>query len=246
MSRLSSLFGSAEQRACSSCSGFCTLHLCTILARDPGGPYEAQRRRSRVATPRYAEAPQNRAISGDLGPRRAISGDLALSRAISGPRRAISGDLGASLARRHTCSKKEGPGWSHGAHVLARCAASLCAIFEALARAGEAAPRAARSSPSTPTPARTAHLQPSWGYSRAHAGPGGLPSPHLRRVRSVLRPLAPVHIACPPPKAGAKARSTAKAGARAKSTAWLVPRLKGSPLSLSSLSTLSTFSLSLP
>ena len=42
----------------------------------------------------------------DLGPRRAISGDLALSRAISGPRRAISGDLGASLARRHTCSKK--------------------------------------------------------------------------------------------------------------------------------------------
>ena len=53
---------------------------------------------------------------------RAISGDLGRSRAISGPRRAISGDLGASLARRHTCSKKEGPGWSHGAHedVLAR------------------------------------------------------------------------------------------------------------------------------
>ena len=46
---LSSLFGSAEQRACSSCPGFCTLHLCTILARDPGGPYEARRRRhSRV------------------------------------------------------------------------------------------------------------------------------------------------------------------------------------------------------
>ena len=43
-----------------------------------------------------------------LGPRRAISGDLALSRAISGPRRAISGDLGASLARRHTCSKRKG------------------------------------------------------------------------------------------------------------------------------------------
>ena len=52
--------------------------------------------------------------------------------------------------------------------------------------------------------------------------------------------------ACPPAKAGAKANSTAKAGARANSTAWLVPRLKGSPLSLSSLSTLSTFSLSLP
>ena len=41
------------------------------------------------------------------GPRRAISGDIALSRAISGPRRAISGDLGASLARRHTCSKRK-------------------------------------------------------------------------------------------------------------------------------------------
>ena len=49
-------------------------------------------------SPRYAEV-------RDLGPRRAISGDLTLSRAISGPRRAISGDLGASLARRHTCSK---------------------------------------------------------------------------------------------------------------------------------------------
>ena len=56
-----------------------------------------------------------------LGPRRAISGDLARSRAISElhatplhpapphppPRRAISGDLGASLARRHTCSKRK-------------------------------------------------------------------------------------------------------------------------------------------
>ena len=61
-----------------------------------------------------------RAISGDLGPRRVTSGDLAQSRAIPElhatplhptpphppPRRAISGDLGASLARRHTCSKK--------------------------------------------------------------------------------------------------------------------------------------------
>ena len=96
------------------------------------------------------------------GPRRAISGDLALSRAISGPRRAISA-LGRSRSVARAVAhllKKEGPGWSHGAHVLARCAASRCAIFEALARAGEAAPRAARSSPSTPTPARTAHLGP--------------------------------------------------------------------------------------
>ena len=98
-------------------------------------------------SPRYAEV-------RDLGPRRAISGDLGRSRAISEPRRAISGDLRASLARRHTCSKKEGPGWSHGAHVLARGAASLCVTFEALSPShdGEAAPRAARSSPSTPDP----------------------------------------------------------------------------------------------
>ena len=34
-------------------------------------------------SPRCAETPQNRAISGDLGPRRGISGDLAQSRAIS-------------------------------------------------------------------------------------------------------------------------------------------------------------------
>ena len=93
-----------------------------------------------------------RAISGDLarsraisGPRRAISGDLALSRAISGPRRAISGDLGASLARRHTCSKK-GRAWlePRGSRGRARSvlAASPCATW-----AGEAAPRAARPSP---------------------------------------------------------------------------------------------------
>ena len=70
---------------------------------------------------------------------RDLSGDLALSRAISGPRRAISGDLGASLAPRHTCSKKEGPGWSHGgSRARSVLAASLCATW-----AGEAAPRAA-------------------------------------------------------------------------------------------------------
>ena len=111
-----------------------------------------------------------------LGPRRAISGDLALSRAISGPRRAISGDLGASLARRHTCSKKEGPGWSHGAHedVLARFSPPRPAPLGPVRR--RPARRVPR--PVTPTPARTAHLQPSWGYSCAHAGePGGTPFP---------------------------------------------------------------------
>ena len=125
-----------------------------------------------------------------LGPRRAISGDLALSRAIPElhatplhptpphppPRRAISGDLGASLARRHTCSKKEGPGWSHGAHedVLARFSPPRPAPLGPVRR--RPARRVPR--PVTPTPARTAHLQPSWGYSCAHAGePGGTPFP---------------------------------------------------------------------
>ena len=100
-----------------------------------------------------------RAISGDLGPRRVTSGDLAQSRAIPElhatplhptpphppPRRAISGDLGASLARRHTCSKK-GRAWlePRGSRGRARSvlAASPCATW-----AGEAAPRAARPSP---------------------------------------------------------------------------------------------------
>ena len=82
------------------------------------------------------------------GPRRAISGDLAPSRAISGPRRrAISGDLGASLARRHTCSKKGRARLEpRGSRAHSRCAVrrltTLCATCEALARAGEAAPRA--------------------------------------------------------------------------------------------------------
>ena len=92
------------------------------------------------------------------------------------PRRAISGDLGASLARRHTCSKKEGPGWSHGAHedVLARFSPPRPAPLGPVRR--RPARRVPR--PVTPTPARTAHLQPSRGYSCAHAGePGGTPFP---------------------------------------------------------------------
>ena len=103
--------------------------------RTGGGP--AHKSGSRAPTDRSTAlstcAPPLPTHPPRLGPRRAISGDLALSRAISGPRRAISGDLGASLARRHTCSKKEGPGWSHGAHVLARCAVLLCPTFEAFA-----------------------------------------------------------------------------------------------------------------
>ena len=135
-----------------------------------GGPEALQTAHfARARDWRYAE-------ERDLGPRRAISGDLALSRAISGPRRAISGDLGASLARRHTCSKKEGPGWSHGAHedVLARFSPPRSAPLGPVRR--RPARRVPR--PVTPTPARTAHLQPSRGYSCAHAGePGGTPFP---------------------------------------------------------------------
>ena len=184
-----------------------------------------------------------------LGPRRAISGDLALSRAISGPRRAISGDLGASLARRHTCSKKEGPGWSHGAHVLARCAASLCATFEALARAGEAAPRAARSSPSTPTPARTAHLGPPGVTLALAQDPGDSLPPTSDGLGRFCAPWRLwLCMSRVPARQGwcqgqfncqgwCQGQLNCLAGAKAQ-------RL--SSLSLSSLSTLSTFFLSLP
>ena len=151
-----------------------------------------------------------RAISGDLGPRRVTSGDLAQSRAIPElhatplhptpphppPRRAISGDLGASLARRHTCSKKEGPGCRlepRGSRGRARSvlAASPCATW-----AGEAAPRAARPSPRPRRPLRAPLIFSPLGVTLAltQGNPAVLPSPHLRRVRSVLRPLAPVHV----------------------------------------------------
>ena len=188
-----------------------------------------------------------RAISGDLGPRRVTSGDLAQSRAIPElhatplhptpphppPRRAISGDLGASLARRHTCSKKEGPGWSHGAHedVLARFSPPRPAPLGPVRR--RPARRVPR--PVTPTPARTAHLQPSRGYSCAHAGePGGtpFPPPPTGQVGSAPLGACACH-ACPPARADAKAKSTTcPADARAKPTARLVPRLNESPLRL--------------
>ena len=203
-----------------------------------------------------------RAISGDLarsraisGPRRAISGDLALSRAISGPRRAISGDLGASLARRHTCSKRKEVGGRRSRPIQSAVVAGFlapgsspdgcCAGQQTIGRRDDA-------------PSGT--LPPPPGYCRTSALSGGIfPSrflgPRQRRrtsrpptcaaITAVIVGAAPLGAracpACPPAKAGAKANSTAKAGARAKSTAWLVPRLKGSPLSL-----LAPPSLSLP
>ena len=90
----------------------------------------------------------------------------ALSRAISERR-----SRGVTPAQ-----KKEGPGWSHGAHedVLARFSPPRPAPLGPVRR--RPARRVPR--PVTPTPARTAHLQPSRGYSCAHAGePGGTPFP---------------------------------------------------------------------
>ena len=149
-----------------------------------------------------------RAISGDLGPRRVTSGDLAQSRAIPElhatplhptpphppPRRAILGDLGASLARRHTCSKK-GRAWlePRGSRGRARSvlAASPCATW-----AGEAAPPRGASLAPSRRPLRVPLIFSPLGVTLAltQGNPAVLPSPHLRRVRSVLRPLAPVHV----------------------------------------------------
>ena len=108
-----------------------------------------------------------RAAPRDLGRSRAISGDLGAAPRYLGRSR--------SVARAASHLLKKGRAWlePRGSRARSVLAASLCATW-----AGEAAPRAARSSPSTPTPARTAHLQPSWGYSCAHAGePGGTPFP---------------------------------------------------------------------
>ena len=125
------------------------------------------------------------------GPRRAISGDLALSRAISGPRRAISGDLGASLARRHTCSKRKEVGGRRSRPIQSAVVAGFlapgsspdgcCAGQQTIGRRDDA-------------PSGT--LPPPPGYCRTSALSGGIfpsrflgppatptdfPSPHLRR-----------------------------------------------------------------
>ena len=126
-----------------------------------------------------------RAAPRDLGPR-----DLGRSRGRAALSRAISRYLGRSRGRAALsraiserrsrgvtpAQKKEGPGWSHGAHedVLARFSPPRPAPLGPVRR--RPARRVPR--PVTPTPARTAHLQPSRGYSCAHAGePGGTPFP---------------------------------------------------------------------
>ena len=210
-----------------------------------GGPAHrsGSRASSSPSTALITSAPSLPTHPPRLGPRRAISGDLALSRAISGPRRAISGDLGASLARRHTCSKRKEVGGRRSRPIQSAVVAGFlapgsspdgcCAGQQTIGRRDDA-------------PSGT--LPPPPGYCRTSALSGGIfpsrflgppatptdfPSPHLRRNhRRDCRRCARACPACPPAKAGAKANSTAKAGARAKSTAWLVPRLKGSPLSV--------------
>ena len=146
-----------------------------------------------------------RAISGDLGPRRVTSGDLAQSRAIPElhatplhptpphppPRRAISGDLGASLARRHTCSKRKEVGGRRSRPIQSAVVAGFlapgsspdgcCAGQQTIGRRDDA-------------PSGT--LPPPPGYCRTSALSGGIfpsrflgppatptdfPSPHLRR-----------------------------------------------------------------
>ena len=121
-----------------------------------------------------------------LGPRRAISGDLALSRAISGPRRAISGDLGASLARRHTCSKRKEVGGRRSRPIQSAVVAGFlapgsspdgcCAGQQTIGRRDDA-------------PSGT--LPPPPGYCRTSALSGGIfPSRFLgpRQRRRTSRP----------------------------------------------------------
>ena len=130
----------------------------------------------------------------DLGPRRAISGDLALSRAISGPRRAISGDLGASLARRHTCSKRKEVGGRRSRPIQSAVVAGFlapgsspdgcCAGQQTIGRRDDAP---SGTLPPPPGYCRTSALRtaaeffPRASFLGPPATPTDFPSPHLRR-----------------------------------------------------------------
>ena len=158
-----------------------------------GGPAHksGSRASSSPSTALNTSAPSLPTHPPRLGPRRAISGDLALSRAISGPRRAISGDLGASLARRHTCSKRKEVGGRRSRPIQSAVVAGFlapgsspdgcCAGQQTIGRRDDA-------------PSGT--LPPPPGYCRTSALSGGIfpsrflgppatptdfPSPHLRR-----------------------------------------------------------------
>ena len=152
-------------------------------------------------------AAQSRAISRYLGRSR---GRAALSRAISERR-----SRGGTPAQ-----KRKGPVGATGLTCSLGAPPHSAPLLRRWRRPVRRHP--ARRVPRPPRrPLRAPLIFSPLGVTLAltQGNPAGLPSPHLRRVRSVLRPLAPVHIACPPAKAGAKAKSTAKAGARAKSTA---------------------------
>ena len=128
------------------------------------------------------------------GPRRAISGDLALSRAISGPRRAISGDLGASLARRHTCSKRKEVGGRRSRPIQSAVVAGFlapgsspdgcCAGQQTIGRRDDAP---SGTLPPPPGYCRTNALRtaaeffPRASFLGPPATPTDFPSPHLRR-----------------------------------------------------------------
>ena len=144
----------------------------------PSLPTHPPRRVPRCAI--SGRAAQSRAISRYLGRSR---GRAALSRAISERR------------SRGVTPAQKGRAWlePRGSRGRARSvlAASPCATW-----AGEAAPRAARPSPRPRRPLRAPLIFSPLGVTLAltQGNPAVLPSPHLRRVRSVLRPLAPVHV----------------------------------------------------
>merc|ERR1712086_578956 len=218
---------------------------------------------------RRRTARRSRAISGRAARSRAISRNLAQSRS-STPRHSTPPHLThrrAALSRaiserrsRGVTPAQKGRRLEAGGHAPSRAPSSPG--FWPPGRRPTVAARGSRPSDgaTTPRPARSP-LHPAIA-ARTPSGQRrnfslALPSLGPRQRRRTSRPptcaaitavivgAAPLGAcacpACPPAKAGAKANSTAKAGARAKSTAWLVPRLKGSPLSL-----LAPPSLSLP
>ena len=226
----------------------------------------AERNESRPAHKSGSRAPADRSIyrTGHFRPLapnpstspRAVAGRAAPRNL--GRSRAISGDLGAaprhlgisrSVARAAAHLLKKEGGWRQvaGGHAPSRAPSSPG--FWPPGRRPTVAARGSRPSDgaTTPRPARSP-LHPAIA-ARARQRRRTSRPPTCAAITAVIVGAAPLGAcacpACPPAKAGAKANSTAKAGARAKSTAWLVPRLKGSPLSLPLCSLLS-LSPSLP
>ena len=206
--------------------------------------------RSQPIHPAPGRAARSRAISRYLGRSR---GRAALSRAISRylgrsrGRAALSRAISERRSRGVTPAQK-GRRLEAGGHAPSRAPSSPG--FWPPGRRPTVAARGSRPSDgaTTPRPARSplhsaiAARAPSAAefFPRASLGPRQRRRtsrpPTCAAITAVIVGAAPLGAcacpACPPAKAGAKANSTAKAGARAKSTAWLVPRLKGSPLSL--------------